>query len=530
MEDKVQETVVENPVREWTAPRKKVLLSFVGMRDPYNDNNKSKPCTAPIPPQSKPMSFSSRFIQDLQYLFLLRDSLQPGVADPVIAAPSDAPRAREDWGSILTICEELRPDIVYLFPSSRERARDPKNQTEDKACQVRAILQKQGDSPECHILPLDVEDVTNLQELYKCFKNNLLEVLNGLSSEHPQGLSGYDFYFNTSSGTQQMSQIAQLYLSVSQIHPQFYSCVAPQFADAEGRRVRLIEVPLIAETSLLARLEENAKRGYFHAAVSDCASLAESTLLPERRTIARLLGKAFAAYEAMDFMQYGEAFDGIQELESKLEILQLSELREILAQQKAFLEHVKGNAEENAEEESAHNLVDLYFNMARAFERGNYVDVLARFWRLREGVLYYRLSKHGINKRHLADSLPGSLRTLERAYPDAVVWTEMYFKEENLSVFSRILSNVFNDDEIRDFERDFGGDLESLRLTRNRTIVAHGMLPVDREAAATCLQIGERLVDLIPEVDPIPGGRQVYEQYPFTRENVGKLVDLLKRV
>ena len=119
MEDKVQETVVENPVREWTAPRKKVLLSFVGMRDPYNDNDKSKPCSAPIPPQSKPMSFSSRFIQDLQYLFLLRDSSQPGVADPVIAAPSDAPRAREDWGSILTICEELRPDIVYLFPEEK---------------------------------------------------------------------------------------------------------------------------------------------------------------------------------------------------------------------------------------------------------------------------------------------------------------------------------------------------------------------------------------------------------------------------
>ena len=100
----------------------------------------------------------------------------------------------------------------------------------------------------------------------------------------------------------------------------------------------------------------------------------------------------------------------------------------------------------------------------------------------------------------------------------------MYFREENLSVFSRILSNVFNDAEIRDFERDFGDDLESLRLTRNKTIVAHGMLPVDKEVAAMCLQIGERLDDLIP------GGRQVYEQYPFTREYVGNLVDLLKRV
>jgi len=480
MEDRVQGTVVENPVREGMEPRKKVLLSFVGMRDPYSDNNQSSPCTAPIPPQ-----------------------------------------ARKDWGSILTICDELQPDIVYLFPSCKVKAKDPKNQTEDKAHRVRAILQKQGDNPECHILPLDVEDVTDLQELYKCFKNNLLKVLNGLSSKHPQGISGYDFCFNTSSGTQQMSQIAQLYLSVSQIRPEFYSCVAPQFADAEGRRVRLIKAPLVTETSILARLEENAKHGYFHAAISDCASLAESTLLPERDTIAKLLGKAFAAYEAMDFMQYGKAFKGIQELESKLKPLQLPELGEILAEQRAFLEHVK----ENTEEESSHNLVDLYFNMTRAFERGNYVDVLARFWRLREGVLYYRLSKYGINKRRLAKSSTESLEKLgEKPWSEMVDWKEMRFFKEKLSVFSNILSNAFNDAEIRKFEETFGDDLKSLRLTRNRTIGAHGMLPVDKKDAKMCLRIGKRLIDLIPE------GRPVYERYPFTRENVIELVGLLKKV
>ena len=356
------------------------------------------------------------------------------------------------------------------------------------------ILQKQGDVPECRILPLDVEDVTDLQELYKCFKNNLLKVLNGLSPKHPQGLSGYDFCFNTSSGTQQMSQIAQLYLSVSQIHPQFYRCAAPQFTDVEGRRVRLIEAPLVAETSLLARLEENAKRGYFHAAISDCASLAESTLLPERSAIAKLLGKAFAAYEAMDFMQYGEAFKGIQELESKLKPLQLPELGGILAEQRAFLEQVK----ENTEEESSYNLVDLYFNMTWAFERGNYVDVLARFWRLREGILYYRLFKYGINKRNLAKSSTESLEKLgKKPWVEMVDWKEMRFLKENLSVFSKVLSDVFGDTEIKTFEKKFKGKLESLRLTRNRTIGAHGMLPVAREDAAMCLQIGERLVDLM---------------------------------
>lgn len=513
MEDKVRGTVVENSadMGKGESLRKRVLLSFVGMRDPYNDNDKTKPCTVQISSQSKPMGLFSRFVQ----------YLRGHPPTPVFTVPADAPRAREDWGSILTICEELQPDIVYLFPSCKAKAKDSENQTEDKAHQVRAILQKQGDVPECRILPLDVEDVTDLQELYKCFKNNLLKVLNGLSPKHPQGLSGYDFCFNTSSGTQQMSQIAQLYLSVSQIHPQFYRCAAPQFTDVEGRRVRLIEAPLVAETSLLARLEENAKRGYFHAAISDCASLAESTLLPERSAIAKLLGKAFAAYEAMDFMQYGEAFKGIQELESKLKSLQLPELGGILAEQRDFLEHVK----ENTEEESSHNLVDLYFNMTRAFERGNYVDVLARFWRLREGILYYRLFKYGINKRNLAKSSTESLEKLgKKPWVEMVDWKEMRFLKENLSVFSKVLSDVFGDTEIKTFEKKFKGKLESLRLTRNRTIGAHGMLPVAREDAAMCLQIGERLVDLIPE------GRTVYERYPFTRENVIELVGLLKRV
>ena len=114
-------------------------------------------------------------------------------------------------------------------------------------------------------------------------------------------------------------------------------------------------------------------------------------------------------------------------------------------------------------------------------------------------------------------------RSQAKADADAVDWGKKRFKE-NLSVFSGVLSNVFGDTEIKTFEKKFKGKLESLRLTRNKTIVAHGMLPVDKEVAAMCLQIGERLVDLIPE------GRTVYERYPFTRENVKELVGLLKRV
>lgn len=471
MEDCVVKDIRQD-VRE-DAPEKKVLLSFVGMRDPYPDDKSGAPDTS-------------------------------------------------SSGSILTLCKELKLDSVYLFPSSKKKAKDPKNQTEDRAYEVKHILKEQRKSPECHILPLEVKDVTDIQELYKHFKNNLLSVLNSLSSWHPKGLSGYKFYFNTSSGTQQMSQAAQLYLSISRIRPQFYNCVAPQFADVEGRRVRLIEAPLVTETSLLARLEENAKCGYFYAAINDCASLAELTLLPERSTIAKLLGKAFAVYEAMDFMQYKEAFEGIEKIESMLKTLSLPRLGEILAEQRSFLEHVK----ENSEEENIHNLVDLYFNMGRAFERGNYADVLARFWRLREGIMYYRLwVNHGIDRRHLGRSKAKSLECLKKSSFDKTVnWKTMKFVKQDLSVFSGILKKVFGDTDLQAFEKQFRSKLENLRSRRNHTIVAHGMLPVAREDAEICLDIGKELIELLP------GGKLVYERYPFMRENVKELVDLLKMV
>ena len=516
MEDKVQRPVVENSVGagKGDTPRKKVLLSFVGMRDPYNDNVKTKPCTTKTPPQPKPMGFFSRIGQ-----YLHGNPPTPVASAPVIVAPSDAPRPREDWGSILTICDGLKPDIVFLFPSSKEKAKDQENQTEDKARQVQEILRKQEESPECYIFPLDVDNVTNHEKLYISFKNNCLKVLEMLHiQEHPESLLTFDFCFNTSSGTQQMSQVAQLYLSVSQIKPQFYQCTAPKFA--EGKRVQPVNTPLVAEASLLARLESNAERGHYHSVVSDCDSLSELTFLPGRRSIAETLKKIFGAYEKMDLMRYKKAFEEMQKIEFTMESPYLPDCEKILDNQRAFLDHLK----EDKEEESTHNLVDLYFNLLRAFRRGNYADVLARFWRLREGILYFRLFQCGINKRRLRDSAPDSLKKLQdRCSPGMVDWSKMYFKE-SMGVFSNILIDIFDDIDLQSFEEKFEKNLDHLRYARNKSIAGHGMRPVDPQDAVMCVKIGKELIHLIP------GGKPVYEQYPFTPENAVKLAGLLKKV
>ena len=509
----MQKTVVENSAEKGKNPRKKVLLSFVGMRDPYNDNNKTKPCTAPTLAQLDSMGFFAR----LRYLF--GNPPSPVASDPVIMVPSDAPRARDDWGSILTICDELQPDIVFLFPSSKEKAKDQKNQTEDKAHQIQEILRKQEKSPECYILPLDVDNVTDHEKLYISFKNNCLKVLEMLHiQEYPENLLDFDFCFNTSSGTQQMSQVAQLYLSVSQIKPQFYQCAAPNFAD--GKRVQPVNTPLVAEASLLARLESNAERSHYHSVVSDCDSLSDLTFLPGRRVIAKTLKEIFGAYEKMDLMRYKDAFEAMQKIEFTMESPYLPDYEKILNDQRAFLDHLK----EDKEEESTHNLVDLYFNLLRAFRRGNYADVLARFWRLREGVLYYRLSQYGINKRRLNDSSPRSLEKLrEKSSPGMVDWSRMYFKE-NMGVFSEVLIDIFNDVDLKSFEGKFSKNLEHLRYARNKSIVGHGMRPVDPQDARMCVEIGRELIHLVP------GGNAIYERYPFTPENAVKLAGLLKKV
>ena len=104
-----------------------------------------------------------------------------------------------------------------------------------------------------------------------------------------------------------------------------------------------------------------------------------------------------------------------------------------------------------------------------------------------------------------------------------VDWSKMYFKE-SMGVFSNILIDIFDDIDLQSFEEKFEKNLDHLRYARNKSIAGHGMRPVDPQDAVMCVKIGKELIHLIP------GGKPVYEQYPFTPENAVKLAGLLKKV
>ena len=177
--------------------------------------------------------------------------------------------------------------------------------------------------------------------------------------------------------------------------------------------------------------------------------------------------------------------------------------------------------------------MDLYFNMKRAFARGNYVDVLSRFWRLREGMMNFRLlvnfcldSRALLNKARDEKEAEraANLEVLKNSpYAERVNWEKSRIKtEDGLRSLSDILCGLFHDHELERFNKKFQWKFENLRQVRNTTIVAHGMSPVKKEDVEDCITIGKEIVELVP------GGAEIYKSYPFTLENMREIVGLLK--
>lgn len=497
-------------MQERQSTKKKVLISFVGKRDPYSDN------------------------MTMRLLKRLRG------ADP-----------SSFEGSVLTVCRELKPDIVYLFPSSKDmvaKTKDPKNHTEDRANQAREIMAGWKNGPECHIMPLMVDNVSKASKLYPCFRNNLNKVMNELANkaaDRENWQDEYEITFVLTSGTQQMNQVAQLVLANAPFEAHYCSCSDPKFVGKGESRVFPIKPFPLEETTLLNRIDANVEGFYFHSVVDDCARLAEMSIHHPRRVMAGIIRGVFSAYEKMEVMQYDEAFnivaplvkdyseakDDIRERQSYVPTERISAA---LEEQRAFLGKLKGQRAD----ENAYNLVDLYFNMDRAFKRGNFVDVLSRFWRLREGMMNFRLLTNcRLNPRHISKPISGETKLEQQkreenfnklhdgTYKDKVNWDNDRIKtEDGLRSLSDILCGMFQDRELKQFDDKFHWKFENLRTVRNKTIVAHGMSPVQEKDVADCMTLGKEIIELIP------GGTEIYNSYPFTLEKIREIVGLLKHV
>lgn len=491
----MQGTIVENSVGagKGDTPRKKVLLSFVGGRDPYNDKNNKEEHSLDIVPENV------------------------------------EPRPKNEWGSILTICEHIQPDIVYLFPSCKEKNPGNNTNTEENAEKVKAILMKnrgERSSFLCKILPLDIQDATDFEEISVEMEKKIDAVLQELGD-----IARYEFHLNCSSGTQQMAAVGYVFANSGKI-PEIkrWQCKDPERLRPREERLREINTAFLDESIYRKRIEAGMNRLAFLSVKENSATLSKIAGSEKQRQIGTLLSQVFDAYLFMDVLRYQDAYVTLRNVEQHPDFggLMNAELKDILKEQVETLKSLKGGSIK----ETHQNLVDLYFNMRRCFERGNYADVLARFWRMGEGSLYYRLeSEWGINARDL-DASPdrknlAELRKLPRYQPTGH-WKEFIGFEGG----RKALLDVFKDKayigmwdayskkhlERRDLDEN---RIKKLIKIRNDSIVAHGMKPVSEDNARECLPIAEAMLLAL-----VPDAEQRIKEYPFKKELIARWMTL----
>lgn len=461
-----------------TIVKKKVLISFVGNRDPYSPKNLEE-------------------------------------------------------GAVLSLIRRLKPDFVFLFPTSRAAAANTKktnNHTEGNAEKIVEILSKCAEAPKSYILPLETDRPHIAEQCYKAFKRKFDEMRTITASETEGGIDACDLFYNNSSGTQQMTQAGRLYLSIFRIPAEFWQVDDPEYLPEDSPdRIHLVprsEEELVLMTSI----DSNLDSYHFHTIMDSCRSLAERSIITERRTLAKALAGIFSAYEMLDMLDYKHAMKTLKEQQKIFkdrdsQIIadvpeeNISEILSLLDRQIEYL--AKSEKASNTIQENTYNLTDLFFNMIRALERGNYADVLARFWRFREGLMNYRLLfNHKINVRSLDDDFYAKKR-IEEVGLGQYIKDNTYGYNNSMNARSELLQ-ILGDKEISSFNKNNRGTLEKLQTKRNQTLVAHGMLPVKREEAELCERLGKLLVSLIPN------GSNAYDDYPFEKGCMKKLVELLK--
>ncbi|MCR4429300.1 MAG: hypothetical protein NUV68_08225 [Caldiserica bacterium] len=412
-------------------------------------------------------------------------------------------------GSILTLVRYLKPDRLYLFPSGRgpSGSENEAENTETNAEQLKKQIEENPESfnpgLKVKIIPIFFKDPTDYQEILEKTRESIRTIL---ENSIPENL---EIHLNCSSGTPQQKS-AWLIFAASRFFDSTYKIwqvVEPRFQH-EGNRVKEIKIDFLEEEISFQRMVKLFKNNLFLSAKEEAESLSRLTTNWERRNKIRILARLFEAYHLWDAIRYQEAWKKLNHIYAEIKnIPDFCELETFIKNQIAELERISETPRENPS-----NLRDLYFNASRCFQKGEYADTLARFWRLYEGLLYYRLRKFEIEPNDVQNS-PGEKKDLVVNYlqkcnskPDSTL-------KINRAQAPGVLTEVLNDSLLKELleERippEIGKPnklkeiIEEMIQKRNKSIVAHGMNPVREQEAEKAIKVARYLMEkLAPEIN-----------------------------
>ena len=425
-------------------------------------------------------------------------------------------------GSIVTLCRQLCPEKVVLFPTAAASGHsDTQGGAEGTAHWLATEI---SPAPEVVVLPLDLPDPTDYAAILPQLHQRLKEIVALLRDEENVTC------LNFSSGTPQMKSVWLLLANSGLFRNcRLWQVLNPKYVAEGEERVKELSLTFLEEEEIVGRLNIFAGQFLFRHMADDMGRLRNISLHVDRKERAGLLRQLFLAYQAWDLIQYSEAHKLLSEvLQTHSGVKQHPPLKNLISVQVEYLRKLK-NA---GNKETPENLCDLYQNAQRLYAKGSYTDALARFWRVFEGLLYYRLrEKHGIEPTNPSNSRnKENYALVEQLYPD----TGRYLSALGFNKSHTLLSEQFRDSEYCDFlqqsanyregqqNRKVESVVRALRLGRNDSMAAHGMKPVVQSEVLDAAKILERLCfHFIPSV--------AVDRHPLRFEQLKVAVDFLAR-
>jgi len=422
-------------------------------------------------------------------------------------------------GAILTLVRKVRPEVVVLFPT-KDHPENKWEGTGEKAAWTKELLETQEFRDLgvkcCEVLELVLEDPTVHKEVLKALRSRIADTLKMFASPGEE----LEIHVNVSSGTPQM-HASWLVLANSGYIPnaRLYQVSSPRFGKKSiDERVSEIEHSFVREDMLIERAKRDMSIGAFEAAAKDMEEIARITSYMERSQLYSIFSDLARAYSYWDRLDYTKARDKLNKIAGQAaRFIELKKLSPFLERQAKVVSELS-----SANEETFLLLTDIYHNAYRRFHRGEYADVVARSWRLVEGIYYWRLITLGVNPREPGMSSNPEIiafmreRSLRMDRPILFYNSEVILRQFDKAWLEQFLSKQLESPEL---PVEIGASTVRLQMPqihdmRNKSVAGHGTRSISPEQAAKALALavtclGFAFKEKRDEIDKYPFSLQV---------------------
>jgi hypothetical protein len=400
-------------------------------------------------------------------------------------------------GPILTAVKDLLPDILFLFPTTRQP--DPRyNSTEENGEKVKEVLNGLFRKLAVYARPLNLPDPTDHKEIIL----QLGAQIDSIKKSYEK--SQVEYQVAVSSGTPQIYASFLALINSNRLRAKAYQVINPLFTKPDEPRVRLVETQFLEEENQIARARRFFEALSFNDCSAELAALGAYTCYPERSKKAEIFVDLVDGYYHWDLYQHSQALEKLDRVLNEINRFNFKDLSAIITAQIDTVRKIIALGDR----EDYLNLVDLYHNAKRRHECHQYIDCLNRFKRLYEGSYYYvAREKLGISPNKKIEQQPEKVHEIIPARSGFLGTRDISTLHQAL-IGTELVSSTLE------------SQLDGISLQRNTTINNHGMKSVDGDDSRKAIQCISKLFEKIFQ-------RKDIEDYCFSLgriKDVGKIM------